>query len=154
VHYKSEKIYIGIWNVYLSQINSTFFFFFFFYQIELKGILSTSCVIFSYLSLSCGIGFLSVVFSSKKCSEQANTCLVRDFLFKAFAHCNRIDSFVCLLEYTGLSTAYLKTMCTANKRSRAASAIALVKDNTRASIIYSMSLVSNSCLLFSDNNSI
>ena len=60
-----------------------------------------------------------------------------------------LSSIVCLLEYTGLSTVYLKTMCTANKRSRAASAIALVKDNTRASIIYSMSLVSNNCLLFS-----
>jgi hypothetical protein len=43
-------------------------------------------------SLSCGIGFLSVGFPSKKCSEQTNTCLGRDFLFKAFAHCNRIDS--------------------------------------------------------------
>jgi hypothetical protein len=39
-----------------------------------------------------GIGFLSVGFPSKKCSQQANTCLERDFLFKAFAHCNRIDS--------------------------------------------------------------
>ena len=50
---------------------------------------------------------------------------------------------------TGLSTAYLKTMCAAIKRSRAASAITLVKDNTRASIIYSISLVNISCLLFS-----
>ena len=40
-------------------------------------------------------------------------------------------------------------MCAAIKRSRAASAITLVKDNTRASIIYSISLVNISCLLFS-----
>jgi hypothetical protein len=37
-------------------------------------------------------GFLSVGFPSKKFSEQATTCLERDFLFKVFAHCNRIDS--------------------------------------------------------------
>jgi hypothetical protein len=46
--------------------------------------------------------------------------------------------------YTGFSTAYLKTMGAAIKRSRAASAITLVKDNTRASIIYSISLVNMS----------
>ena len=42
-------------------------------------------------------------------------------------------------------------MCAAikTKRSRAASAITLVKDNTHASIIYSISLVNISCLLFS-----
>jgi hypothetical protein len=45
-----------------------------------------------YKYSSCGIGFLSVGFPSKKCSEQTNTCLGRNFLFKAFAHCNRIDS--------------------------------------------------------------
>ena len=40
-------------------------------------------------------------------------------------------------------------MGAAIKRSRAASAITVVEDNTRASIIYSISLVNNSCLLFS-----
>ena len=40
-------------------------------------------------------------------------------------------------------------MCAAIKKSRAASAITLVKDNTCASIIYSISLVNISCLLFS-----
>jgi hypothetical protein len=53
--------------------------------------------VFRFMSWRCrnsitGIGFLSVGFPSKKCSEQANTCLWRDFLFKVFAHCNRIDS--------------------------------------------------------------
>jgi hypothetical protein len=38
---------------------------------------------------------------------------------------------------TGLSPAYLKTMGAAIKRSRAASAITVVKDNTRVSFIYS-----------------
>ena len=64
-------------------------------------LLSGSCLIsfrrpgvvfFSYPSLSCGIGFLSVGFPSKQISEQTNICLGRDFLLKAFAHCNRIDS--------------------------------------------------------------
>jgi len=49
----------------------------------------------------------------------------------------------------GLSTAYLKTICAAIKRSRAASAMTLVKDNTRASMIYSISVVNIICLLFS-----
>jgi hypothetical protein len=49
--------------------------------------------VFRFMSWRCrnsitGIGFLSVGFPSKKCSEQANTCLERDFLFKVFAHCN------------------------------------------------------------------
>jgi hypothetical protein len=53
--------------------------------------------VFHFMSWRCrnsitGIGFLSVGFPSKKCSEQANTCYGRDFLFKVFAHCNRIDS--------------------------------------------------------------
>ena len=53
--------------------------------------------VFCFMSWRCrnsitGIGFLSVGFPSKKCSEQANTCLEGDFLFKVFAQCNRIDS--------------------------------------------------------------
>ena len=53
--------------------------------------------VFCFMSWRCrnsisGIGFLSVGFPSKKWSEQTNTCLGMDFLFKAFAHCNRIDS--------------------------------------------------------------
>ena len=53
--------------------------------------------VFCFMSWRCrnsitGIGFLSVGFPSKKCSEQANTCLGRDFLFKVFAHYNRMDS--------------------------------------------------------------
>jgi hypothetical protein len=40
----------------------------------------------------CELNVLEPGFLSKKCSEQTNTCLGRNFLFKAFAHCNRIDS--------------------------------------------------------------
>jgi hypothetical protein len=47
------------------------------------------------------VNFSCLLFSNhKKCSEQTNTCLGRDFLFKAFAHCNRfgsLEGIVCSL---------------------------------------------------------
>ena len=61
----------------------------------------------------------------------------------------QVDKSDFIFKFIVLFTVYLKTICTAIKRSCAASAITLVKDNTRASIIYSISLVNISCLLFS-----
>ena len=61
----------------------------------------------------------------------------------------QVDKSDFIFKFIVLFTAYLKTICAAIKRSCAASAITLVKDNTCASIIYSISLVNISCLLFS-----
>ena len=61
----------------------------------------------------------------------------------------QVDKSDFIFKFIVLFTVYLKTICAAIKRSCAASAITLVKDNTRASIIYSISLVNISCLLFS-----
>ena len=66
-------------------------------------------------------------------------CFYFSFLHHKEVHLQKIQNVHVLAKSyrRGLSPAYLKTTGAAIKRSRAASAITVVKDNTHASIIYS-----------------